>query len=157
MLSRFMRVRRRKTILNKKNTGKPVTTVLLLIVSLLFFAAAMTVLSPCGPKEDGTWMNCHYAGQAIRILALLSIAAAAASNGLNLSPRQRRVPDALLLVFGILAALLPGTVIHLCMMPQMRCRAIMRPGAVVFGILLAAAALADLLAGEHLHAGKKPL
>ena len=134
--------------MNKKTTGKPVTSILLLIVSLLFFAAAMTVLSPCGPKEDGTWMNCHYAGQAVRILALLSIAASAAPIGLKLAPRQRRVADMLLLVFGLLAILLPGTVIHLCMMPQMRCRAIMRPGAAVFGILLAAAALADLLAGD---------
>lgn len=105
----------------------------------------MTLLSPCGPKEDGTWMNCHYAGQAVRVLSLLAVATAAI--GLRMPPRQRRVPDALVALFGILAAILPGTVIHLCMMPQMRCRAIMRPGAIVFGVLLAAAALADILAG----------
>jgi predicted cation transporter len=42
---------------------------------------------------------------------------------------------------GILAAVIPGGLIHLCMMETMRCHAVMKPGARCFGIIIAVLAV----------------
>ena len=127
------------------NTKKPVTAVLILLVSILFLIGMMTLLSPCGPREDGSFMSCHQAGQALRILSGLSVIVSAAA----LFQRAfARIADIVLILLGIAAIAVPGNIIHLCMMPEMRCRAVMKPGAMVFAILLIVLAAADLLIGN---------
>lgn len=120
---------------------KPITAVLPLVVSILFFLAMFTLLSPCGPKEDGTFMNCHYAGQALRILSGAAVVVSAAA---YFKRGLARLADILLLLLGFASAVIPGTVIHLCMMPEMKCRAVMKPGATVFAVLLIVSAAVDL-------------
>lgn len=131
--------------MNEKNTKKPVTAILILLVSILFLVGMMTFLSPCGPKEDGTFMSCHQAGMALRILSGAAVIVSAAA---LFRPAFARIADILLVIFGIAAIVIPGNIIHLCMMPEMRCRAVMKPGAMVFAILLIALAAADLVIGN---------
>ena len=45
----------------------------------------------------------------------------------------------------VLALLIPGKLIGLCMMASMRCRSLMAPAVTVFSVLLLALALLDLL------------
>ena len=132
------------------NTKKPVTAVLILLVSILFLIGMMTLLSPCGPREDGSFMSCHQAGQALRILSGLSVIVSAAA---LFRPAFARIADILLVIFGIAAIVIPGNIIHLCMMPEMRCRAVMKPGAMVFAILLIALAAADFVIGSKKNRG----
>ena len=126
----------------QETNKKSVTAILVLIVSFLFFAAMLTVLSPCGPKEDGTFMSCHYAGRALRILSGAAVVVAAAA---FFRKELARLADIVLALLGLAVIVIPGGVIHLCMMPEMKCRAVMKPGAIVFAVLLIAAAAADLL------------
>ena len=118
------------------------TDIVLIALCAVFLVGMLTFLSPCGPKEDGTWMNCHKAGTALTVLA---VAALAISVVHAFAPRAaKKISDIVLLLCGILAAYIPGNIISLCMMPEMQCRAVTRPGAIVFGVLIAVAAVLDL-------------
>lgn len=133
--------------MNRKQKKRPVASIAVFLFSLVLFAAVMTVLSPCGPKEDGTFMSCHQAGTALRILSgaavgisLFSMLMAAKENA-----KMRLAADLLIVVLCLAILIVPGNVIHLCMMPEMRCRALMKPGSAVLSVLLLAAVVMDLI------------
>lgn len=118
--------------------------VLLLLVSLAHPILLLTVFSACGPKEDGGWMNCHWAwsiscalGILLALLALLSL----------LLPNRdlKRGLSLAMLPTAILTAIVPGTLIPLCMMEDMTCRAVTQPAIIVLSVLTAIAALVNLL------------
>ena len=99
----------------------------------------MTVFRACSAKEDGTWMHCHLAGQIVKgLAALLTLL----SLGTTLSPKKAlaRVCAAALVPIAVLTALVPGTIVSMCM-PGMRCQTTTRPGALVLCVLIAVAAL----------------
>ena len=107
------------------------------VFSLVAAIGSVSFLGPC-VHEDGTIGACHWAGQALlgTGLAAFAISLAAvlfrkARFGLYLG----MVPVCLL---GILT---PGTLIGLCRMDTMRCRAVMQPATI---LLFAAAGLAAM-------------
>ncbi|MBQ9647079.1 MAG: DUF4418 family protein [Oscillospiraceae bacterium] len=121
-----------------------VTDIALLVLSAALLIGVLTVFAPCGPKEDGGWMTCHWAGNAtagvaavLTVLALVRLLMRDAKIRLGLSAAM--IPAALL------AALIPGRIIRLCMMPSMRCRAVMSPAVAVCAVLIIAAAGVDIL------------
>ena len=137
----------------KKQTGKrPYTLIVLLLLSILFIIMMMTVLSPCGPKDDGTFMGCHQAGTVLRILAIasagLSLLSLCMSGTGKDNKRLRLIVDVVIILLAVAMLCVPGHVVHLCMMPEMRCRAVMKPGATVFAILFIAAACGDIIFGK---------
>ena len=110
---------------------------LILLLSLIVSIGSVSFLGPC-VHEDGTFGACHWAGRTLfglgclsGVLSLLAILLSKARPGLYLS-------IALECVLGIL---IPGTLIGLCKMSSMRCRAVMQPAMI---ILFAAAGLAAL-------------
>lgn len=124
----------------KKKPGALDAALLLLSAALLL--GVWTVFAPCAPKEDGSWMSCHWAGRAVAgTAAVLTLLAALRL----LVPRARLGLDLAMLPTAALALLLPGHLIGLCMMPDMRCRSVMLPAVTVLSILIAAAAAMDLL------------
>ncbi len=112
-------------------------------VSIVYLVGIRTFLAPCGPKDDGSWMVCHWAGQAVTGLAAVLVVLAALRLLLP-GPAYRMGVSASMIPVALLGALLPGKLIGLCMMDTMRCHAVTRPGAVVFSVLLAVLSLADL-------------
>lgn len=117
---------------------------LLLVFSLLYLSGILTFFAPCGPKEDGSWMTCHWAGQAAlgtaAVLTVLSVVHILAKDrGIKLGL------DVGILSAAALSALIPGRLIGLCMMPEMRCRQLTAPGVTVCSVLILAAAAADLI------------
>ena len=66
------------------------------------------------------------------ILSLIVLACAAAKKS-----AVRQVLSALMILLSAAAALIPGRVISLCMMPGMRCRSIFRPSVTVLAVLIA--------------------
>ena len=115
---------------------------LLLLLSILDLAGIRTVFAPCGPKEDGSWMTCHWAGQAVTgaaavllVLALVHI--------LVLDRGMKVGLDAGIAAVALLTALLPGRLIGLCMMPDMRCHQLMVPGITVCAVLMILSAILD--------------
>ena len=118
--------------------------ILLPLLALSFFLGLLFVFGPCGPKEDGGWMTCHWAGQALRgvtgmmlVIALLHLIPGRAGLKMGL--------DLAMLPAAVLALLLPGRLIGLCTMTSMRCRSLMTPAVTVFSVLLLAVAALDLL------------
>lgn len=112
-------------------------------LSLVFLLGILTVFRPCGPREDGSWMSCHWAGRAVAgaagAMLLLSLLR------LLVRPGARQGLDLALLVLAGLAILLPGHLIGLCMMHDMRCHTLTAPCTAVLSLLIAAAAAADLI------------
>ena len=106
----------------KKSLIQPGIT---LALCLLLLAGLFTVLHAC-VHEDGTFGTCHWAQMALRLFsvsmtlcALIALAAPKETRlGLNLS----------LAVQSVMAFVLPGRVIPLCMMKTMHCLSVMRPG-----------------------------
>lgn len=120
-----------------------VTDVLLLALNLVFFFGIQTAFAPCDPHPDGSWMHCHQAGQALTgfaavlaVLALMHLVIPCALVKLGLSLAM--VP------LSVLALLLPGHLIDLCMMETMRCHTVMTPAVTVLSLLNIMVAAADI-------------
>ena len=128
-----------------------VTDIALLVLCAVLFIGTLTFLAPCGPKEDGAWMTCHWAGQTSIALAAVLLTLAVMHAAVPMGGAKLGI-DLAVLPAAVLASQIPGHVIGLCMMETMRCRAVMRPGVAVFAVLIAAAAAWDLVL--RLKAGK---
>lgn len=129
--------------MEKKKNTVGISDLLLLAVSLVFLIGIRTFFSSCGPKEDGTWMTCHWAGQAVTgiaavLLVICVIRLFVKDSGIKQGLSLSVIPAALL------SAILPGNLIGLCMMDTMRCCSVMRPAVIVFSLLMIAAAIFDL-------------
>lgn len=110
---------------------------ILLVLSLVIAIGSFTFLGPC-VHEDGTFGACHWCSRAILglgcllgVLSILTVFSERARFGAYLS-------SAAACIVGILT---PGTLISLCRMSSMQCRAVMQPAMI---ILFAAAGLAAL-------------
>lgn len=121
--------------MKKNNMPLNVTGVILLILSAVLCIGSFTFLKTCEPMEDGSWMSCHWAGQAITgvscILAVLSIA--------NLLIKNSGIKIGLgigMIANGIFGAAIPGTLINTCMMEDMQCNSVTKPAVRVLGIIL---------------------
>ena len=117
--------------------------VILLALSAALLLGVLTVFAPCGAKEDGSWMTCHWAGNADAGAA--AVLTALAAMRLLMKDRKTRLGlSAAMIPTALLAALIPGRLIALCMMPSMRCRAVMSPAVTVLSVLIIAIAAMDV-------------
>ena len=129
--------------MEKKTSKISVMDIVLLVLSMAFFLGILFVFDPCGPKEDGGWMTCHWAGQAVTGLAAVLVVIAlvhlfAPNAGIKTGLDIAAIPVALL------AAILPGNLISLCMMNTMKCHTHTKPGNLVFSVLIAVASAVDI-------------
>jgi len=123
-------------------TRKNLHALLQTAVSAVFALGMLTFLKPCGPGADGSYMHCHTTGRFLLAAACVMLAAGILS---WLVPRCR-IPGSIVTLLCAAAVLaVPGPVLGLCMMPQMRCRAVMRPGAAVFAVLMILVTIPALL------------
>lgn len=120
-------------------------SVVLLALSIFLTLGTPFLFHACEAGADGSYMLCHWAQRAITgaaaVLALLHIFHLLAKD-----PKSR----AAFLIAGIpvtvLAMLIPGRLVPLCMMADMRCQAIMRPAVLTIGgFILALTAVALVL------------
>ena len=113
-----------------------------LLLSAVTAAGSVSFLGPC-VHEDGSFGACHWAGQAMLgiglLLAALSLTALLVKDG-----RLRAGMLFAAAAAAILGIFVPGTLIHLCGMATMRCRAVMRPA---MTLLCALTALSCLTGG----------
>lgn len=126
---------------------KKILNLIALILSIVLAAGVKLWFHACAKMEDGTWMHCHdaenavfAAGIALAVLLLLM---------LLLKNRKAAAVIGFLVTAGaIVTALLPQTIIHMCMMETMRCQSVMKPA--VFLIAGAVALLSLIAAILHL-------
>jgi hypothetical protein len=117
---------------------KLITGIISVLVGIFLFLAA-AFLFKCPPMESGAYMNCHKANVAVTVLSGIIVL-----SGLILTFTDKRVLSILFSAVAILAAVIsaiaPGILINLCMMPEMTCRSVFRPVAVVCSVLILIAA-----------------
>ncbi len=128
-----------------RNPGSPfsITDIALTGLSVLFLALLLTVLHPCPALEDGTRMICYIAWTSLVITAVLDVLLSAVHFFLK-DPAKKRLADLGIFVLSAVTFLIPGTVVPICGDISMQCRALMRPGALIFAVLLILCANMDM-------------
>lgn len=115
-----------------------------LLLSAVTAAGSVSFLGPC-VHEDGSFSACHWAGQAMLgiglLLAALSLTALLVKDG-----RLRAGILFAAAAAAVLGIFVPGTLINLCGMATMRCRAVMRPAMTLLCALTAVSCLAGGIA-----------
>lgn len=117
--------------------------VILLVLSALLCFGTKFVFHACAVGEDHI-MACHWAeqsvigvGAALTVMALITLIAR--DGGIRKGISLAMIPTA------VLAVSIPGGLINLCMMSDMRCRSVMRPAVMIIGILIAVMALVNVI------------
>ncbi len=127
--------------MSKKNIT--VTDIILPIISVIIALGTAFIFHACGAKEDGSFMNCHWAERVVIglgiLMTFLSCAhlftrSSQAKMGLNLS----------LAAVSVFTALVPGVIIKLCMMKDMRCHTVMRPAVTVLCAVMFVACIINI-------------
>ena len=119
-----------------------------LLLSAVTAAGSVSFLGPC-VHEDGSFGSCHWAGQAMLgiglLLAALSLTALLVKDG-----RLRAGILFAAAAAAVMGIFVPGTLINLCGMATMRCRALMRPAmTILFAVMGIASAAGIYLSGER--------
>lgn len=116
------------------------------VIFVLALAAAVGSVSFLGPcvHEDSTFGACHWAGQALLgVEALIAVMAGIAFAVRD--PGMRRGLFLAVLLAAVLGILIPGTLISLCSMATMRCRALMRPAMTILNAGIGILAVVGLI------------
>ncbi|MBR2764798.1 MAG: DUF4418 family protein [Blautia sp.] len=124
----------------------PVPALAILILATLVVAGVKTVLGPC-VHEDGSFGPCHWTGQAVFGTAVL-LAVQSLCAIVQRQEAGRRGLYLAMMLTAVLGILFPGTLIGLCGMATMRCRAVMRPAVTILFSLAAILSLAGFLTGR---------
>ena len=120
-----------------------VTDILLLLLCMALCIGSKLLFHACGVKEDGSFMTCHWAEQAV-FAASLGMTLAAAIR-LSFGRRFKAGTSLGITAAAVMTALIPGVFIRLCMMQEMRCHAVMRPAVVLLCIAIAVTGIIDML------------
>ena len=128
-----------------KKSGVGVSDIVLLALGIVFLVGIFSFFGSCpGPKDDGTWMVCHWASRAIGGVA--AVMAVVSAIHLFVSDAKMKMGlDIAIIPMALLAAAIPGNIINLCMIATMRCHTIMHPAVIVMSVLMIAAAVFDLV------------
>ena len=129
--------------MNEKKRRCGITDVLLLVLNLIFFVGIQTVFAPCEAHPDGSWMTCHWAGQALIGIAAALLAIAVMH--LVIPRTQVKIGLSLAVIpVSVLAFAVPDHLIDLCMMETMHCHTVMEPAVTVLSLLNVLLAAADI-------------
>ncbi|MBQ6622194.1 MAG: DUF4418 family protein [Mogibacterium sp.] len=123
----------------EEKKSKNIIGFILLVLAAVFCAGAFTILSGCAQEANGTWMDCHWAGQALKgvtivIAALVLLALILPGKGVKAGIYIGVLANA------GLAAAIPYYLFDLCTLSDMNCRRFMLP--VTLGLSAAIALLA---------------
>ena len=116
-----------------------------LILSAVLAVGVLTVFRACAAMEDGMWMHCHYAQMDVFYIAL-ALAVVSLIAMLMKSKGAVLCLNILQIVGAVVALLMPGTIMSMCMMKDMRCWSVMKPFTTVMAILVILCAVWSLIA-----------
>ena len=129
--------------MNEKKRRCGITDVLLLVLNLIFFVGIQTVFAPCEAHPDGSWMTCHWAGQALIGIAAALLAIAVMH--LVIPRTQVKIGLSLAVIpVSVLAFAVPDHLIDLCMTETMHCHTVIEPAVTVLSLLNVLLAAADI-------------
>ena len=116
---------------------------ILLVLSLILLFGSHFAFHACAPKPDGSWMLCHWAERTVTVLGIVFVMLSVVrffvdfrtKNGISLS----------FIPLALFTALVPGFIIKLCMIKDMRCHTVMKPAVIVLSILILLVSLIDFI------------
>lgn len=111
-------------------------------LSLAIALAPKTVFYTCGVKPDGSWMLCHWTGEAV--VGAGVVLACLAGIRFFASPSMKQGIDISMLLLTVLTTLLPGHLLPLCKMATMPCHVLFQPAVIFIAVFLALALAADI-------------
>lgn len=114
---------------NKPVKRHSLCALLVLLLSVVIAVGSVSFLGPC-VHEDGSFGACHWAGRALLGTGIL-LTAESLFALLCRDSRMRQGAFVPMLFTACLGCLIPGTLIDLCRMATMRCRALMQPAMIL--------------------------
>ena len=118
--------------------------ILPIALGLMLSAGTATLFHACDMKDDGTWMKCHTAQEAVIAAGL-----AAALWFLIAELIRYYVIRVLLYILGVLGCIvifmLPGTVMPMCVLRTMRCCTVMQPYVIIMASATAIASAVNVI------------
>lgn len=124
---------REEVFMSKKNI---ILSAVPAVLSLLLSLGTLTVFRACAAKEDGTWMNCHNAQNAVVIAAAFLFIIFSVTMVIKI--KAVRISLFLIGLAGsIVIFLIPGTIVSMCMMNTMQCYTLMQPFVRVMSAVIA--------------------
>lgn len=115
-----------------------ISDIIVFVLGLVISIGSFTFFKACDAMEKNgmtEWMNCHWAQVAITISGVVISLFALIAFFLN--GKFKAVFNFLEVIGGVLIVLFPTVLIHTCMRNDMRCNAVMKPCAILFGALVA--------------------
>lgn len=108
---------------------------LIVVIGLLLFFTPFNLAHVCGLKDDGSFMKCHWMGEAVRMLGGL-----VAVLGIVFALFEKMAKGIAISVagVGVCEILLQFFVIGTCKMPKMSCNVYTKPTVLLLSIVLIA-------------------
>jgi H+/Cl- antiporter ClcA len=123
-----------------------------LLLSVVIAVGSVSFLGPC-VHDDGSFGACHWAGRALLGTGIL-LTAESLFTLLCRDSRMRQGAFVPMFLAACLGCLIPGTLIDLCRMATMRCRALMQPAMILLFSISAIISLIGFFA-EKRRAGSR--
>ena len=124
-----------------KSKAQPLAGILLLCLDAILIAGLLLLPGPCdhGPDTASCFWACRATLAVTVVIAILAIVRI-----FELDEGERRGLSLACALLGVLAALMPGTIIGLCDDPTMSCNAVMMPFVACVGAAIALVGAIDL-------------
>ena len=116
----------------------------LLVVSIIQVLGLKTFFAGCSKRDNGSWMNCRWATQAVIGVSLLLIVMAVMLILVRSTNTKKGIALAMIPT-ALLNILLPGYLIPLCTSTSMRCHTTMLPAVRIMSLIIAGIALVEVL------------
>ena len=115
-----------------------------IIAAAALAAGVMTAFTACELKEDGTWMHCHGAQQLVFGLGIAITAVSVIM--LFLKKKGIRILLGLAnIVLAVVTLAVPGGIVSMCMMADMRCHMVMKPFVILMSIVIIVLTVCSLI------------
>jgi phosphoglycerol transferase MdoB-like AlkP superfamily enzyme len=121
---------------------KKISNIIITIMSIILLIAAF--IFQCPQKDDGSYMHCHNANIALAVISCVIIVLGIISF-VSKNTIAKYVLSAVVAVASVLGAMIPGIIVSLCMMPEMTCRAALRPTAIICSVIICIFAIVSLI------------
>ena len=122
------------------------TDIILLVLCFTLCVGIKCLFHSCA--QHGEYMSCYWAEQAAFGAGIALTAISAAHFALK-DPKIKQGLSIAAAISTLNMILLPGVYIRLCMMSNMRCRAVMRPAVFLFGVLIIVLSAADIVIQQN--------
>ncbi len=109
--------------------------IVIIAISLFYVLGTALIFTSCPPKDDGSFMTCHWAWKAVVSCAVVLLIQSVIRLLFHNHTAKAAISAAMIPI-AVLSAIIPNNIIKLCMMTDMHCHTALKPFALVMGIII---------------------